>query len=294
MTTPMPVAEVPGSPGHYTLTLEPNQGPMVVLDHPLIQRIEAAITAIPSSAIGVILRSGSERVFVAGADLKCIDSWDDDQLDRYLAYGARVFGMLADLPCPTVAVISGAALGGGLELAMHCDGLIAAPSPSGKPYPVGLPEAGLSICPGWGGTNLLPARIDPADAIIRTTTGKNMTLDEAVAAGLFDATVAAADDLIPAAVRWLSERTPKKRDGAPSKWIGRPERQAAVLKALISIRESLPATESALAVIRAIEAGLESGWRHALEVERRELVRLRHTAPARAALKAFFDKSAKK
>lgn len=297
MTTPMPVAEVPGSPGFFTITLEPNQGPMVVLDHPFLQRLEATIAAVPKSAIGVIVRSGSERVFVAGADLKTIDAWDDQQLDRYLAYGSKVFGMLCELGCPTAAIVSGAALGGGLELAMHCDALIGAPSPSGKPYPVGLPEAGLSICPGWGGTNLLPARIEAADAITRTATGANLTYDDAVAAGMFDAVASSAGELVPVAVKWINERRAKgdlKRDGAPRRWIGRADRRAAALAALVSVRETLPATESATAVARAVEAGLEHGWTEALAVERRELVRLRHTAPARAALKAFFEKTAKK
>ncbi len=159
--TPMPVAEVPGSPGFFTLTLEPNQGPMVVLDHPFLQRLEATIQSIPRTAVGVMVRSGSERVFVAGADLKTIDAWEDPACERYLAYGSRVFGMLADLPCPTAALISGAALGGGLELAMHCDGLIGAPSPSGKSYPIGLPESGLGLCPGWAGRTSSPRGSTP-------------------------------------------------------------------------------------------------------------------------------------
>lgn len=294
---PMPVTEVPGSPGFYTLTLEPNQGPMVVLDHPFLQRLEATINAVPKTAVGVMVRSGSERVFVAGADLKTIDSWNDEQFDRYLAFGSKVFGMIAELPCPTAALISGAALGGGLELAMHCDVLVAAPSPSGKPYPVGLPEAGLSICPGWGGTNLLPARMDAADAIVRTATGKNMSYDEAVNARLFDAVAPNAAELVGVAQHLFAERRAKgglKRDGNPPRWIGRPDRKSDVLSALMKVRDTLAPTESAAAVVRAIEAGLESGWQDALAMERRELVRLRHTEPARAAMKAFFDKAAKK
>ncbi len=296
-TLPMPVAEVPGSPGFYTLTLEPNQGPMVVLDHPFLQRLEATIQSVPKTAVGLMVRSGSERVFVAGADLKTIDTWNDEQLDRYLAFGSKVFGMLAELPCPTAALISGAALGGGLELAMHCDGLIGAPSPSGKAYPIGLPECGLSLCPGWGGTNLLPARMEPGDAISRTATGKTMTYDEAVAARLFDAVAPNVGELVGVAQHWFAERRAKgglKRDGNPTRWIGRPDRKSAALAALVSVRDTLPMTESAAAVVRAVEAGLESGWTAAVAMERRELVRLRHTEPARAALKAFFDKSAKK
>src|SRR5699024_5939048 len=156
------------------------------------------------------------------------------------------------------AVISGAALGGGLELAMHCDALIGAPSPSGRPYPVGLPEAGLSICPGWGGTNLFPARIHAPDAIMHTATGATMMFDEAVKAGLFDAVAPSAADLITTARKWLADRRAKgnlKRDGAPSRWIGRPDSRAAALAALVQTRETLPATESAAAVARAIEAG---------------------------------------
>jgi 3-hydroxyacyl-CoA dehydrogenase/enoyl-CoA hydratase/3-hydroxybutyryl-CoA epimerase len=297
MTAAMPVAEVAGSPGYYTLTLEPNVGPMVVLDHPFLQRLEATLNAVPPNAIGLIVRSGSERVFVAGADLKTIDAWDDPQLDRYLAFGSRVFAMLCELGCPTAAVISGAALGGGLELAMHCDALVGAPSPSGKPFPVGLPEAGLSLCPGWGGTNLLPARLEPADAIRRTASGTTMTYDEAVAAKVFDAVAPSAAELVPTAIAWMKQHRATgnlKRDGAPRRWIGRPDRRSAVTAALLEVRATLPSTESAQAVARAVEAGLESGWKHAVDVERRELVRLRHTAPAKAALKAFFEKSAKK
>src|SRR6185295_8949020 len=159
----------------------------------------------PSTA-GLILASASDRVFVAGADLKSISEWDDTQLQKYLEYGASVFAMLADFPFPTVAAINGAALGGGLELAMHCDALVAAPSPSGKPYPVGLPEAGLSLCPGWGGTNMLPARVEPAAAIRMTCEGKPMPSDQAKIAGLFDRVAPTPAELLPTAKAWLAER----------------------------------------------------------------------------------------
>lgn len=293
--------------GIVTMRLDQSPSPMVVLDHDLIRRIEATLKSLRSgpAMTGFILASASPRVFIAGADLKTIQSplppgsqgWNDDQLDRYLAYGQRVFGMIADLPggCPTVAAINGAVLGGGLEIAMHCDALIAAPSASGKPYPVGLPEAGLSICPGWGGTNLLPARIDPADAIRRTASGTPMNFDEASAAGLFDRIANTPEDLIPTAKQWIVDhRTkPRQRDGAPSRWIGRTEVKAKVAAALDAVRDSLPKTESAAAVVAAIRAGLSQGWSAALEVERRELTRLRHTPAGQAAIQGFFDKSRK-
>ncbi len=294
--SPLPLSPLQTHPGIYVVTLEPNQGPMVVLDHPLILRLEAALRAVPKNATGLVLRSGSERVFVAGADLKTIDTWPDGQLLAYLELGARVFAMLTDFPFPTAAAINGAALGGGLELAMHCDGLIAAPSSSGKPYPVGLPEAGLSICPGWGGTNLLPARVEPLDALRRTAEGKAMTYDEAVAANLFDTVAPSSDALLSTAADWVRDRSRSgmRRDGAPSRWIGRADTRPRVLAAVVQARADLPTTESAAAVLKAVEIGLESGWIAALEVERRELTRLRSTPAGKAALRAFFEKNTKK
>lgn len=282
--------------GVVTIVLEQPGKPVVVLDLELIQRLDAAISALPSGTRGLVLASASERVFVAGADLKSIQQLDDAALHRYLEFAARVFGRLATLPFPTAAAINGAALGGGLELAMHCDGLIAAPAASGKPYPIGLPEAGLSICPGWGGTNLLPARIDPAEAIRRTAMGQPMTFDDAKAAGMFDAVVDAPADLRRAAAAWAASQPQPGthgRDGAPSRWIGRPGSAARTLAALDTVRPDLPPTKAAAAVADAVDAGLAHGWVAATRSEREHLVRLRHTPEARGAIEAFFAKSSR-
>ncbi len=290
--------------GIATLTLEQPGSPMVVLDETLIRRIEAALRGLPKDISGFVLASASPRVFIAGADLKTIQADPanpdaDRALDAYLAYGQRVFGMLCTLPCPTAAAIGGAALGGGLEIAMHCDALIGSPNASGKPYPIGLPEAGLSICPGWGGTNLLPARIDPAEAIRRTAIGKPMTFDEAVQARLFDDVAPAPDALVPTAKRWIAAHRDRvgRRDGMPSRWIGRADRKPAVLAALAQLHaQPDPALQSdpARAVLIAVRTGLEDSWQAALDVERRELVRLRNTPAGQAAIRAFFEKSAQR
>lgn len=288
--------------GVVTVRLEQPGKPVVVLDHALIQRLEATLDAVPSGVRALVLASGSERVFVAGADLKTIAEWSDEQLLRYLEYAARVFGRLARFPFTTVAAINGAALGGGLEIAMHCDGMVAAPPPArdgqpGKPYAVGLPEAGLAICPGWGGTNLLPARINPADAIRRTATGQPMTFEEAAQAGLFDAIAPSAESLLDTAKEWavtFGARTRAERDGAPRKWIGRPDRAAAVIRALEAVKPDLPQTQAAAAVADAVNIGLTRGWEAALEAERRHLTRLRNTTDGKEAIAAFFAKTAKK
>jgi enoyl-CoA hydratase/carnithine racemase len=297
---PFPIVRETSGPaaGAAIVRLEQPGRPVVVLDEDLIRRLESTLKSLPRDVTGLVLASASERVFIAGADLKTISEGDDAELHRYLEFGARVFGMLARLPYPTVAAINGAALGGGLEVAMHCDGLVGAPPAGregapGKPYPVGLPEAGLALCPGWGGTNLLPARMDPVEAIRRTASGQPLTFDEAVSRGVFDRVASSAEALIPTALAWLGERIGRRmeRDGAPLRWIGRPPCAAAVLNALEQVREELSQAEPARAVVQAVEAGLSRGWEAALAMEREKLVHLRHTPAAREALAAFFAKS---
>lgn len=303
MLSPLPTHTQADGPnaGVVTLTLEQPGKPVVVLDLELMQRLEATLKTISRDTRGLVLASASPRVFVAGADLKSIQDLDDAHLHKYLEYGARVFGMLSQLPCPTAAAINGAALGGGLELAMHCDGLIGAPSATGKPYPIGLPEAGLSICPGWGGTNLFPARIAPKDAITRTATGATMTYDEAVAAHLFDAVAPASDELLDTARQWVcrvASHGRVDRDGAPSRWIGRvagPSRfkAAEIGLALMEIADALPETGAANAVARCVDTGLREGWQAALKAERDHLVKLRSTPEGKAAIADFFAKAKK-
>ncbi|MEI7656623.1 MAG: enoyl-CoA hydratase/isomerase family protein [Phycisphaerae bacterium] len=305
MTTfePLPLSRETDGPfaGIWTLTLEQPGKPVVVLEEGLIRRLEATLRLVPRDARGLVLRSASERVFVAGADLKAISEMSDQTLDEYLAHGSKVFGMLAALPCATVAAINGAALGGGLELAMHCDGLVAAPSPSGKPYPVGLPEAGLKICPGWGGTNLLAARIEPALALELTMSGKTLSVDEAKEQGLFDAFAPSPSGLLEAAKAWLCSPTLRvaERDGAPSHWIGRTASGASnarreitrrSLESCATLMGSHPADSPAGAVLAAAHAGLTEGWQAALGREHRELIRLRNAPEGKAAIAAFLNK----
>jgi len=306
-TTPLPLLhETSGEfAGIYTITLEQPGKSVVVLDHSLFQRLDAALDLIPRSARGLVLRSASERVFVAGADLKAISELDDAALDKYLIYGSQVMGKLSQMHCPTAAAINGAALGGGLELAMHCDFLIAAPGV--KPYPVGLPEAGLKICPGWGGTNLFPARIDPDKAIPATASGATMLIDQSDSTGLFDGFASTQAELIPAAMAVLiqpgNERT-APRDGAPGHWIGRlnnpaPNARRHVAKSTIAALESVRShltdndfsTPNPVAsVLQAISDGLARGWQAALATERRELIRLRNAPAGKAAITAFLNK----
>lgn len=280
--------------GVVTLTLRPipEGSPVVVLNSAMLAAIDAALdtlTAQPAPR-GFVLASES-RVFVAGADLKEIMALSDPDLHEYLRFGQRVYGRIASLPCTTVAALNGAALGGGLEIAMHCDRLIAAEPPAGtpdkpaRPYPIGLPEAGLCICPGWGGTNLLPARIDPTRAIEMTATGKTFTILDARDAGLVESLVPAAE-LLPSA-RDLA-RTPKPSARSSPRCIADPDRREHVEVGLAAARSRLPDAPHTRAVLDCVQIGLDRGWQHALDAERTHLVYLRSTPEGKAAIEAFF------
>lgn len=276
------------------LTLEQGDRPVVVIDESLLDRLDRTLASMPPGPDGFILESSAPRAFVAGADLKAIMALDDPALHRYLEFGASVFQRISDLPCPSVAVIHGATLGGGLELAMHCDALIGLVDPAARPFPIGLPEAGLKICPGWGGTNLLPARIDAKTAIIATATGVPFNAASAAELGMFDATVPTRDELVPAAVRWISQQRGHTDRGTPMHWIGADAHFAASEAGLDAARRELKPSPEGDAVLDAVAVGLREGWKAAGQKERDELARLRHTPPAREAIESFFAKSAKK
>jgi enoyl-CoA hydratase/carnithine racemase len=280
--------------GIVSLSLQINpdkpRGGVVVLDSWLIDQIHIAMDRVESmhDLRGFMLESASERVFVAGADLAEIDAMDDDALHGYLKHAAEAFGRISSLPCPSAAIIGKAALGGGLEIAMHCDGLIGVAAAEGaKPFRVGLPEAGLGICPGWGGTQSLPARIDPLTAIKATATGETFA-SNALPPCLFDAIAPSADAARDTALVWLGAQT-----GANPVRCSRGDHGPAlpgVAEALVQARAELPSTPAALAVCDLVEFGLEHGWSAACERERRTLVGLRHTPQAREKLAAFLKK----
>ncbi|MCH2146609.1 MAG: enoyl-CoA hydratase/isomerase family protein [Phycisphaerales bacterium] len=266
-----------------TLWLDGGGRPVVVLDRHLIQRLNTTLDEIEAltDIKGLMLKSDCERVFVAGADLAEIDALDDHGLHGYLAFGTTVFTRIANLPYPTVALINGAALGGGLEIAMHCQGIIASTTNAkGKPYPIGLPEAGLGICPGWGGTQMLPARIDPAAALQATATGTTFMSNE-LPEGLCADMVESTGELDNAGLEWLAAQS------KPDECIISVNNDAVFANAA---NVDLEPSEAANAVLLAYKTGVEQGYAAGVSIEQCELVKLRHTPTARQRLEAFLSK----
>lgn len=275
--------------GVVTLWLDNPQRSVAVLDHWLLEQLHSALDLLSQDQFpkGLILRTSGNRAFLAGADLAEIDSLDDERLAEYLRFGSDAFLRIADLPYPTVAAIDGATLGGGLELAMHCDALIASrPAPDRKPYQIGLPEASLGLCPGWGGTQLLPARFDPALAITMAATGVTIPITDAPD-GLITKMVDHPDELELAAASWILEQENTVSAG-PRSFACQSD---LVEFGLAEARSNVDPTESAEAVFSAISAGLEAGWDAGLVAEQKHLIRLRHTPVAQERLGNFLKKS---
>lgn len=274
----------------------PAGSPVVVLNRAMLSAINHALDQLRESPPKGFVLASDSKVFIAGADLKEIMGLTDAELHDYLRFGQRVYQRIAALPCTTIAAINGAVLGGGLEIAMHCDHLIAAAPAAmadkpARPYPIGLPEAGLSICPGWGGTNLLPARMGPARAIRMTATGQTFTINDAAEAGLVEEMVPADELLTRARAHALR---PKHVARPRPRCIEDTERREAARAALAHVLPELPDSQAARAVADCVRIGLEKGWPAALDAEREHLVRLRGTHEGKAAIEAFFARSDKK
>mgnify|MGYP000741747551 FL=1 len=144
-----------------TLVAEDEKRPAVLgprgLDN-LDVALDEASAQLDGSIAAIVIR-GSGRAFCAGADLDMMASITDRALSLTVAEtGHRVLHRLSTMGVPTIAEINGFALGGGLELALHCSFRIAAESVSA----IGLPEISLGLIPGWGGATLLP-RLVPFD-----------------------------------------------------------------------------------------------------------------------------------
>ena len=111
---------------------------------------------------------------------------DTVEVERFVSSLRSTFTMLSELPMPTIAVIDGAALGGGLELALCCDIRLAG-SGDGNKTLVGLPETGLAIIPGAGGTQRLPRVVGLPIAKRLIFTGERLDAESAAAIGLLEA-----------------------------------------------------------------------------------------------------------
>lgn len=206
------------------------------------------------------LRS-AQKVFAAGADLAQIESWTHStspggRLATYIGRLQRAFERLERLPCVTLAEIGGAALGGGLELALSCDLRIAAFEAK-----LGLPETGLGLIPGLGGTQRLTRLVGPGVASRMILGAETLDGESALRLGV---------------VQWAVPR----------------DELAQQARALASRIAGLP--RPALAVAKELIAAAAPQDRLGFALEREAGGHLLDTPETQARIRAFLDKSASK
>ncbi|NNJ08823.1 3-hydroxybutyryl-CoA dehydratase [Chloroflexales bacterium ZM16-3] len=150
-------------------------------------------------ARALILTGAGSRAFCTGADLKERAALDAAGRWAHNRAITDCTSQLARMPIPTIAAINGLALGGGCEITLPCDFRIAV-----QHAEIGLPEVGLGIIPGAGGTQRLPRLIGPTRAKEMIFTGRRISADLALEWGLVSR-VTSTDDLLPAAYELASE-----------------------------------------------------------------------------------------
>jgi enoyl-CoA hydratase len=149
------------------------------LNDQLMDELGAALLAYEADAnIGCIIITGSEKAFAAGADIAAMAnySYSETYQNNYIS---RNWEQILQVRKPVIAAVAGYALGGGCELAMMCDFIIAAENAR-----FGQPEIKLGTMPGAGGTQRLPRAVSKSLAMDLCLTGRNMNADEALRAGL--------------------------------------------------------------------------------------------------------------
>ena len=167
-------------------------GPITVLtiDNPPVNALHPDVAAAleqriaeigEDTSLRCVVLTGAGRHFMAGGDISHFPSLDRDRAERYVLAIQRMQDALGLLPQPVIAAISGAALGGGCELAMACDIRVADERAS-----FGQPEVGLGLIPGAGGTQNLPRLVGPGRAKRMLFTGERIDAAQALSIGLVD------------------------------------------------------------------------------------------------------------
>ena len=179
-----------------------------VLSRAALLELDTHLKALASTSLrGLVIRSAKSGGFIAGADVKEFVALDDvAQAEQMVRNAQTILDSIEALPCPTVAIINGYALGGGFELALACRYRVGI---KGDSFSVGLPEVMLGIHPGFGGTVRAVRLGGVRSAMQMMLTGKALRADQARRAGLVDRLVFPAD--AEAAARELIARQPRPR-----------------------------------------------------------------------------------
>ena len=218
-------------------------------DETLRELAGLAVTFDLDPDVRCLVIAGSDKVFASGADVRAL--LERDAVAVYDGDRARRWDEIRAIRTPVVAAVSGFCLGGGLELALMSDIVVASPTAR-----FGLPETQLGLIPGAGGTQMLPRAVGKALAMDMILTGRMLSAPEALATGIV---ARIAEDWRETALAVASE---------------------------ISARPAVAQRRAKEAVQAAADLGLSAG----VEVERRSFAMVFATDDAREGMQAFVDK----
>jgi enoyl-CoA hydratase/carnithine racemase len=231
----------------------------------------------------VTIKSAKPGSFVVGADLYEIREMTDDQFDNYILTGQQILTKLSKLWPPTIAIINGDCIGGGLELTLACTVRLAIAEPDPGTGKVGLPELRLGLIPGWGGTVRLP-RLIGNGAIEFILQSELLNPEQAKKKTIVDNLVSESDaETLPAklAADLINKPLPARRtefsydDG---------------FEKSLNEAKSKAITPASKQLLETIQVGMTQGESAGLDSERTGITQLRRTPECQAALQKFYDR----
>jgi enoyl-CoA hydratase/carnithine racemase len=270
--------------GVWTLWFDQPGRSYNVLDRSAIDELDAHLADAEEdpSIVGCIIRGGKPGGFCAGADLKNVLACQTTaEVEQLLRRGLSVLDRLSSLPIPTIALIHGVCLGGGLELAMACRRRVALASSAA--LQVGLPEIHLGLVPAWGGITGLPRLIDPEDAFDLLLSGRSIGFLRARSLGLVDRLAAEGDP----AESFETLALPGRREYVPSQeaWLLGLDRARA--RYLDQPGEFPDVQERILSII---ELDLAEGHEAARQAAIEAFAELAMSEASRESIKSFFQR----
>lgn len=169
--------------GHVAVVLLDRPSAMNAISTAMAQALSAATAEVASDprVRAVVIASTHPTAFCVGADLKERNGFSDDDLRRQRLVTGPAYRSVLDLPMPVVAAVDGFALGGGCEIALSCDLVVA-----GESAVLGLPEVSVGVIPGGGGTQLLARRVGWSRAADLVFTARKVDAAEAYRLGVVD------------------------------------------------------------------------------------------------------------
>lgn len=292
--------------GILRVTVNRQDRPVNALSKSSLEELRSLLQSIKadSGIRGVIFSSGKPGTFIAGADITEFEHLTSEAEARQVSeFGQSVFQELEDLPVPTVALISGACLGGGLEFALACTYRIADDHEKTR---IGLPEVQLGLLPGWGGTVRLPRLIGLIDALPLILYGQQLSGYQARSRGIVQDVVPteALPDVAEKILKTHIEHGSAKRLFRGSKkpgwrrwlertrWIQNMALRKAQQMTLAKTHGQYPAP---LAILKLLREGLTVSTREKFALESSGIAKLAGEPVTRECLRLFFlQESARK